>query len=86
MVERARGSTVGVPRCMYAVIVLSPAAKVGCACKGFGQICTEWQTSDVLLCLFGNGGESGVRDKGMKTQWGGLKVGRGSSETVRRVP
>lgn len=28
--------------------------KGGLRMQGFGQICTEWQTSDVLLCLFGN--------------------------------
>lgn len=54
--------------------------KGGLRTQGFGQICTEWQTSDVLLCLFGNPDGASLRSgtRVWKHNGEGLKLEEGA--------
>lgn len=75
MVERTHGSTVGVPRCMFTLIMLSVKVKV-CAHAGILCISAQNPRKYVLVCLFSNldFAELEVKDNGTKTQWRELKT------------
>lgn len=73
MVERAHGSTVGVPRCMYAVIMLSLEAQVCAHQRVYARVVLSASAKKKnirwWICFVSGVTEFGVKDNEMQTQW-----------------